>query len=261
MSDIEPKICRLCGTSLPAETPVNICTRCALADVSKAGAEDSDLQPLNLRDIPPPGQRVAYIGDYELLEIIARGGMGVVYKARQRSLNRMVALKMLLSGAHASDEYKRRFRHEAKMAAKLQHPGIVPIYEVGEYEGQLYFSMEFVADADQKPAPTLTALVKDRPLEPKRAAIYLRAIAEAVQFAHEQGVIHRDLKPSNILIDAHDHPRVTDFGLAREFEADQSLTMTGQVMGTPGYMPPEQVSGTKGEMGAWSDVYSLGAVC
>jgi WD40 repeat protein/predicted Ser/Thr protein kinase len=194
------------------------------------------------------------VGDYELLELIARGGMGVVYKARQRSLNRVVALKLLLGGAHASPEYKQRFRIEAQAAAQLQHAGIVPIYEVGEHGGQPYFSMEYVAGRD------LAALVRENPLAPARAARYLKVAAEAIHYAHSQGVLHRDLKPSNILIGPDDRPRITDFGLAKQTGTDSDLTLTGQTLGTPGYLPPEQASRRFGVVGPSSDVYALGAV-
>jgi outer membrane protein assembly factor BamB len=197
---------------------------------------------------------VRYFGDYELLQEIARGGMGVVYKARQVSLDRVVALKMILSGQLAGDNDVRRFRQEARTAASLQHPNIVAIHEVGEHEGQHYFSMGYVE------GHSLAELVRDHPLPPPRAVRYVRVIAEAVHFAHRRGVLHRDLKPSNVLIDEQDEPRVTDFGLAKRTDQDASLTATGAVVGTPSYMPPEQASGKRGRLGPASDVYALGAV-
>lgn len=245
--------CPRCGAEIPPDALEKVCPRCALADALKISPEDHDTQFLSLHDIPPPGQKVSYIGDYELLEVIARGGMGVVYKARQKSLNRIVALKLLLGGAHASDAFKRRFRQEAETAAKLQHPNIVPIYEVGEHEGQPYFSMEYVAGTN------LAALARDKPLPSRKAAEYVKAVAEAVAYAHGRGVLHRDLKPSNILLGADDRPRITDFGLARNMEADSSLTLSGETLGTPAYLPPEQVSVQDGSVGPQSDVYSLGA--
>jgi len=200
------------------------------------------------------GAKVRYFGDYELLEEIARGGMGVVYKAKQVTLNRIVALKMILAGQLAGEEDVQRFHAEAEAAAGLDHPGIVPIFEVGEHEGQHYFSMGFVEGS------SLSAKVADGPLPPKEAAEYTKKVAEAVAYAHEQGVIHRDLKPANVLLAANDEPRVTDFGLAKKVEGDSGLTATGQILGTPGYMPPEQASGKIDEVTETADVYSLGAI-
>ncbi len=192
-------------------------------------------------------------GDYELLEEIARGGMGVVYKARQISLKRIVALKMILAGQLASEDDVRRFHTEAEAAANLDHPGIVPIHEVGQHEGQHFFSMGFIEGA------SLANQVVDGPLRPREAAALVEQIAEAITYAHERGVIHRDLKPSNVLLDNDGQAKITDFGLARKTEGDSSLTATGTIIGTPSYMPPEQASGKTGEVGPLSDVYSLGA--
>jgi eukaryotic-like serine/threonine-protein kinase len=202
----------------------------------------------------PPGAQVRYFGDYEILEEIARGGMGVVYKARQVSLDRVVALKMILAGQLASASDVERFYTEARAAANLQHPHIVAIHEVGRHESQHYFSMDYVA------GHSLAALVQGGPLLALKAAGYLKAIAEAIEFAHRQGTLHRDLKPSNILIDGFDQPRVTDFGLAKRIEADAQLTATGSLMGTPSYMSPEQAGASGGKVGPASDVYSLGTV-
>jgi WD40 repeat protein/tRNA A-37 threonylcarbamoyl transferase component Bud32 len=217
----------------------------------KGKTTEPDLTPFSAG---PSGTRVRYFGDYELISEIARGGMGVVYKARQVNLNRIVALKMILSGQLASDEDIRRFHTEAESAAHLDHPGIVPIYEIGEHEGQHYFSMGFV---DGK---SLADRVKDGPLPPQEAANLTRKISEAIAYAHEKGVIHRDLKPANVLLDAGGEPKVTDFGLARKLEQDSGLTRTGAVMGTPSYMPPEQAAGETAQVGPLADVYSLGAI-
>ncbi len=226
--------------------------------------------------------KVPYFGDYELIKEVARGGMGVVYKARQVSLNRIVALKMILAGELASENDVRRFHAEAEAAANLDHPGIVPIYEVGEHEGQHFFSMGFVE------GQTLAAKIADGPLEPNEAARIVKAVAEAIQYAHDKGVIHRDLKPGNVLlkrsqesrregqeqqgqrtpkapsgtrVSAFDsRPLVSDFGLAKRVEGGSDLTVTGQVLGTPSYMPPEQAAGRLGQIGPASDIYSLGAV-
>jgi WD40 repeat protein len=203
---------------------------------------------------PQPGTKVRYFGDYELLEEIARGGMGVVYRARQVSLNRVVALKMILAGQLASEADVKRFHTEAEAAANLQHPNIVAIHEVGEHEGQHYFSMDYVEGT------SLAALVRENPLPAQRAARYVKIIGEAIHYAHQQGTLHRDLKPSNVLIDSNDQPRVTDFGLAKRIEGGSDLTGTGQVVGTPSYMPPEQAAAQRGAIGPASDVYALGAI-
>lgn len=202
------------------------------------------LQPAKLR----------YFGDYELERMIARGGMGVVYKARQVTLNRAVAVKMILAGNLASKEEVDRFYAEARAAAHLDHPSIVPIYEVGAHEGHHYFSMALVA------GDSLAARLKDGPLAPRAAAELLLQVVEAVAYAHRQGIIHRDLKPSNILLDADGRPRVTDFGLAKRAADDAGLTVSGQILGTPNFMPPEQAAGRIDAVGPPADIYALGAV-
>jgi len=197
--------------------------------------------------------RVRYFGDYEIVREIARGGMGVVFQARQVTLNRPVALKMILAGQLADDTDVRRFHTEAEAAANLDHPGIVPVYEVGQHEGQHYFSMAFVEGT------SLSQRLADGPLPGRDAAGLVRRVAEAIQYAHERGVIHRDLKPANVLLDQSGNPRVTDFGLAKRVQSDSGLTGSGQIMGTPSYMPPEQAGGRRGEVGPAADVYALGA--
>lgn len=193
-------------------------------------------------------------GDYELHEELGRGGMGVVYKARQVSLNRDVAVKMILRGTAASAGERDRFRAEAEAAAKLDHPGIVPVYEVGEFEGRPYFNMKYIA------GETLSQRLAQGPLPPREAARILAAVSRAIHFAHVHGVLHRDVKPSNILLDEHDEPHVTDFGLAKQVTDAASLTKTGAVLGTPAYMAPEQAAGARGQVGPASDVYSLGVI-
>lgn len=197
------------------------------------------------------GQR---LGDYELLELLGRGGMGVVYKARQVSLNRIVAVKMIRRGEAASVEETLRFRTEAEAAAKLRHPSIVKVHAVGELEGQPFFAMELIE------GPTLAQLVLSGPLAARRAAVYLEQIARAVEHAHRHGILHRDLKPANVLVDAADHVHVTDFGLAKSVHDDSELTQTGQMMGTASYVPPEQIYGRRQQVGPTSDVYGLGAI-
>ncbi|MEM8670077.1 MAG: bifunctional serine/threonine-protein kinase/formylglycine-generating enzyme family protein [Planctomycetota bacterium] len=193
-------------------------------------------------------------GDYELLRQLATGGMGVVFKARQISLNRIVALKMILAGQLATEKDVNRFRSEAEAAAKLDHPGIVPVFESGEVSGQHYYSMGFVE------GNSLGYQLHDGPLTPGDAAALLADICDAVAYAHSKGIIHRDLKPGNVLLDANGSPRVTDFGLAKHVESDSELTKTGQILGTPSYMPPEQALGDLDAIGPQSDVYSLGAI-
>ncbi len=202
----------------------------------------------------PAGRAGDRFGDFELLEEIARGGMGVVFKARQVSLNRLVALKMILSGRLANEADLLRFRREALAAAHLDHPNIVPVYEVGERDGCPFLAMGFVG------GESLAHRVARSPLPPRDAAEVIRTVAGAMAYAHSRGVIHRDLKPSNILIGLDGRPRVTDFGIAKRAENESGLTATGQVVGTPSYMPPEQAQGKKDKIGPAVDVYALGAV-
>jgi WD40 repeat protein/serine/threonine protein kinase len=201
-----------------------------------------------------PGAKPGQLGDYELLEEIARGGMGVIFKARQISLNRIVAVKLILYGQLASPDELRRFQAEAEAAAGLQHPHIVAIHEVGECEGRHYFSMDYIEGAN------LAQITCDDLLPAREAAELLRTVAQAVDYAHQQGTLHRDLKPSNILIDSQGEPRVTDFGLAKRIEVDSQLTATGQILGTPSYMSPDQATGGDDASGPASDIYSLGAI-
>ena len=193
-------------------------------------------------------------GDYELLEEIGRGGQGVVYRARQKSLNRTVALKIIALGQWATKSHLRRFRLEAEAAAGLNHQSIVPIYEVGERDGACYFSMGLV-DGGQ-----LDAIAKREPVPPRRAAELIAKVARTVHYAHEHGILHRDIKPGNILLDAKGEPHLTDFGLARLVESESSVTHTLDVLGTPSYMAPEQAVGNNAAVSSTTDVYGLGAV-
>ncbi len=194
------------------------------------------------------------IGDYQLLAEVGRGGMGVVFQARQISLDREVAVKMILRGRLASDSDLSRFLSEASSTARLQHPSIVPVYEVGDIEGRPFFSMKYIS------GKTLGAMLVDGPMPEREAAQVLATISRAVGFAHRQGILHRDLKPSNILIDSDGNPLVTDFGLAKRFGVENDLTRSGMVVGTPSYMSPEQARGRRESVGPASDIYSLGCV-
>ncbi len=237
--------CPRCGTALTADELAGGCPRCLASALFTASSP--------LQATAPEVQVIRRLGDYELLEEVARGGMGIVYRARQVSLNRIVAVKLMRDSALAGVGEMKRFRVEAAAAARLKHPHIVAIHEVGEQDGQHWFAMDLVEGSD------LARHTHQGPLPALEAARITATIAEAVQHAHEKGVLHRDLKPSNVLLDGQGQPFVTDFGLARSLDADSSLTVTGQVLGTPGYMPPEQAMG-RGTVGPAADIYSLGAV-
>lgn len=196
----------------------------------------------------------SHFGEYELLEEIARGGMGIVFKARQVGANRIVALKMVLAGQFASLEDLRRFRTEIEAAASLDHPNIVPIYEVGEHSGRHYYTMKLIEGG------SLAQHIATLRQEPRRAAQLLAAVARAIHYAHQRGILHRDLKPANILLDAHGQPQVTDFSLAKQVDHDNNMTQEDVILGTPSYMAPEQATGVKSETTTAADVYSLGAI-
>jgi eukaryotic-like serine/threonine-protein kinase len=230
-------------------------------EAGPASAESRQAQTIALSDadfgLPITEGKGGIFADYELLGEIAHGGMGVVYKARQARLNRLVALKMILAGQFASESEVKRFRAEAEAAATLDHPNIVGIYEVGLHERQHYFSMQFIEGR------TLAQTEADgakRVGAGKEAARLMAKVARAVQYAHERGILHRDLKPANILIDADGEPHILDFGVARRMGADSSLTADGAVLGTPSFMAPEQAAGRTKELSAAADIYSLGAI-
>lgn len=254
------RTCRDCGAELPPDAPAGLCPRCFY----RLGLEGDDAWPrlpgqdtndsFSETPVMPDLPANREFGDYELLAEIGHGGMGIVYRARQKSLDRVVALKLLLFGPHAPPESVKRFRAEAVATAALQHPNIVAIHEVGFCDGQHFIAMDHVEGR------SLSELLHGGPLPARCAASYVETIAGAIQYAHEHGILHRDLKPSNILIDVNDQPRVTDFGLAKRLEDDSDLTVTGQVLGSPNYMPPEQASGKHGTLGRRGDVYALGAI-
>lgn len=203
---------------------------------------------------PARGLAMPQVPGYEILRELGRGGMGVVYKARQVKLQRVVALKMVLAGAHAGAEQLARFHTEAEAVAHLQHPHIVQIYEVGEHEGLPFFSLEFVD------GPSLAERIGGKPQPVELAARMSQRLARAMAYAHQHGIIHRDLKPANVLLTAEGEPKVTDFGLAKRLESDASQTRSGTLMGTPNYMAPEQARGEVREVGPLADVYALGVI-
>jgi uncharacterized protein (DUF433 family)/tRNA A-37 threonylcarbamoyl transferase component Bud32 len=217
------------------------------------------LAPLSAGTVSHPPQRIRVPG-YEILDELGRGGMGVVYRARQLKLNRMVALKMILAGEHASAEMLARFQNEAEAVARLQHPGIVQIFEIGEHEGHAFLALEFVAGG------SLAARLSDKPWAPDKAVVLVEKIARAIHEAHQQGIVHRDLKPENVLLSPSSpsdpasqlQPKITDFGLAKRLETT-GQTQTGAVMGTASYMAPEQAAGKK-DIGPAADTYALGGI-
>ena len=261
--------CPDCGLRLPLKGPKGLCPKClialAIAPWPEESCGESILEKASLEN---PVLRL--LGDYRLLSEIAKGGMGIVYKARQTSLNRLVALKMIRAGPLATEAEVQRFRTEAEAVAKLDHPNIVPIYEIGQHEGQHFFSMKLVeggslaqaveeakinAQADKSPFSSSSIFHL-----PSSVAKLLATVARAVHYAHQRGVLHRDLKPSNILLDEQGEPHLTDFGLAKLIEQDHDLTKSVAIMGTISYMPPEQASGRSKQITTSADIYSLGAI-
>ena len=265
------RICHKCGAKIFSDAPRGLCTACVLetalgveAETLVATVVDPGLAEQLARDEAtgaPPVKIAAHadellgeLGDYELLEVVGRGGQGVVFRARQKSLNRIVALKVISLGQWASTAHLKRFRLEAEAAARLEHPGIVPIHEVGEREGSCYFSMKFVEGGQ------LDQVARRQPIPPRRAVELIAKVSRTVHYAHEHGILHRDIKPGNILLDAKGEPHLTDFGLARLVESESSVTHTLDVLGTPSYMAPEQAAGNNAAVGSVTDVYGLGAV-
>src|SRR5882762_8539266 len=264
------KICRNCGAKILSDAPEGLCTGCVLeaaigvsADVV-AGVGDpgraADVRGENAnaasknKKSARAAELLGELGDYELLEEIGRGGQGVVFRARQKSLNRIVALKVISLGQWASKAHLKRFRLEAEAAARLEHPGIVPIHEVGERDGQCYFSMKLIEGGQ------LDEIVRREPMPIRRTVELIAKVARTVHYAHDHSILHRDIKPGNILLDHKGEPHLTDFGLARLVETESTVTRTLEVLGTPSYMAPEQAVGNNEAVSSVTDVYGLGAV-
>src|SRR6266446_922804 len=264
------RVCRKCGAEIFADAPEGLCTVClfetglgliarpSVAAGDRGSVENTETNDANaaphIKKAPRPAKTLAEFGDYELLEEIGRGGQGVVYRARQKSLNRTVALKMIGLGHWATEAHLKRFRREAEAAAQLEHPCIVPIYEVGERDGSCYFSMKLVEGGQ------LDDVSKREPLPIRRAVELIAKVARTVHYAHEHSILHRDIKPGNILLDQKGEPHLTDFGLARLGESESTVTRTMEVLGTPSYMAPEQAVGNNAAISSLTDVYGLGAV-
>ena len=256
--------CPKCGWEIPADAPEGGCPGCLLESGLRLLEEEAVAEGADVDHIDKPARAVSRserlvemlgeLGDYELLEEVGRGGQGVVFRARQRSLGRTVALKVIGLGQWASKAHLKRFRREAHAAASLDHPRIVPVYDVGERDGSCYFSMKFV-DGGQ-----LDEVAKRTPISIRQAAELIAKVARTVHYAHEHGILHRDIKPGNILLDQKGEPHLTDFGLARLLDSESTVTRTVEVMGTPSYMAPEQASGKNVELTGAADVYGLGAV-
>ena len=253
----QDRVCGKCGGEFSADAQPGGCPRCLL-EMGLLEDEDRDAA-----DQTPVGRerhtaraaiRLGDFGDYELLEEIGRGGQGVVYRARQKSLNRTVAIKVIGLGPWATEAHLKRFRREAQAAASLNHPFIVPIHEVGERDGCCYFSMDFIEGGQ------LDEVVRRRPMSIRQASEFIAKLAHTVHYAHQHGILHRDIKPGNILLDKNGEPHLTDFGLARLVEAESTVTRTLEVMGTPSYMASEQAAGEHRKISKATDVYGLGAV-
>src|SRR5438105_7017020 len=270
--------CPKCGVQIPPDAPEGGCPGCLLetglglppdpggdpsAIASAKGDHGGSAENVEANAVAAArrskkaaraAEMLGELGDYELVEEVGRGGQGVVFRARQKSLNRTVALKVISLGQWASKAHLKRFRREAEAAASLDHPSIVPIYEVGEREGACYFSMKFIEGGQ------LDEVVRRARLSIRQAAELIAKVARTVHYAHEHNILHRDIKPGNILLDQKGEPLLTDFGLARLVEAESTVTRTREVLGTPSYMAPEQAAGNNTKLTSAADVYGLGAV-
>src|SRR6266480_5793238 len=262
---IANRFCGKCGARFFADAPQEFRSACLL-ESGLFGGDDEEainsesLGDSNSRSMPQnyrnarPGHTLADFGDYELLEEMGRGGQGIVYRARQKSLNRTVALKLVGLGQWATQRHLKRFHLEAEAAASLDHPCIVPIYEIGERDGSCYFSMKLIE------GEPLDKVSESGRTSPRQAAEIIARLARTLHYAHERGVLHRDIKPGNILIDRKGDPHLTDFGLARVVETESTVTRTTEALGTPSYMAPEQAKGNNTRVTSATDVYGLGAV-
>ena len=260
------RVCTRCGWKIPVDAPEGGCPGCLLESGLRLLDEEAVVSQARddpgRQDQPSPtvkrserlAEMLGELGDYELLEEVGRGGQGVVFRARQKSLNRTVALKVITLGQWASETHLKRFRREAEAAASLDHPGIVPIHEVGERDGSCYFSMKFIEGGQ------LDEVVRREPMPIRGAVELIAKVARTVHYAHEHGILHRDIKPGNILLDKNGEPHLTDFGLARLLDTQSSVTRTIDVLGTPSYMAPEQAAGETTKLSKATDVYGLGAV-
>jgi TolB-like protein/Tfp pilus assembly protein PilF len=266
------RICRKCGAKIFADAPRGLCTACVLetalgilpnapvagggdpGPTCEASRDQENATVADSKEAARAATMLGELGDYELLEEIGRGGQGVVFRARQKRLNRTVALKVISLGQWASKAHLKRFRREAEAAASLDHPCIVPIYEVDERDGSCYFSMKFVEGGQ------LDEVTRREPMPIRRAVELIAKVARTVHYAHEHGILHRDIKPGNILLDAKGEPHLTDFGLARLVESESSVTHTLDILGTPSYMAPEQAVGNNTAVSNATDVYGIGAV-
>ena len=241
-----PKVCSKCGARIFADAPRGFCSVCLFKTGLGGFVEENGETP--------PMRIPMHFGDYELQEEIGRGGQGVVYRARQKSLNRTVALKIIVLGHWATDRHLKRFRLEAEAAARLNHPSIVPIHEVGERDGCCYFTMNLIEGGQ------LDEVVRREAISIRRAAELIAKLARTVHYAHDHGILHRDIKPGNVLLDKDGEPHLTDFGLARLVETESTVTRTTELLGTPSYMAPEQASGNNVALTSATDTYGLGAV-
>ena len=243
------RVCAECGATVFADAPQGLCSAClfrsGLASLDNENGEAFE---------PTVARMLKDFGDYELLEEIGCGGQGVVYRARQKSLNRIVALKVIGLAHWATEAHVKRFRMEAEAAAHLDDPHIIPIYEIGERDGACYYSMKFIEGGQ------LDKVIGSELMPLRKAAELMAKLARTLDYAHQHGVLHRDIKPGNILLDAKGEPHLTDFGLARLVETESTVTRTMEVLGTPSYMAPEQAVGNNARVGGATDIYGLGAV-